>query len=158
DRTECVATFPQGITDSYDYGYGLVRDRTGGLIASFAPHANHAMLGSGGAIRIQPGTPPRPIAYGFRNPLRWSAGPGGEVFYTDNQGEWVAANKLCHIVEGRYYGYPNAAQKEHARKPAGRTAVWVPYAWAHSINGVTFDSSGGKFGPFAGQFFLAELM
>src|SRR5262249_25878313 len=27
-----------------------------------------------------------------------------------------------------------------------------------SINGVAYDNTGGKFGPFAGQFFLAELM
>src|SRR5262249_48320916 len=44
------------------------------------------------------------------------------------------------------------------KKPTGRTAVWVPYGWAHSINGMAFDNTGGKFGPFAGQFFLAELM
>jgi glucose/arabinose dehydrogenase/cytochrome c551/c552 len=158
DRVESVASFPQGVADSYDYGYGLVRDKTGGLIVSFAPYANTSMPGSGGAVRLAPGKPPQPIAYGFRNPLGWCAGPNGEIFSTDNQGEWVAANKLCHIVEGRFYGFPNSAQKEHARKPAGRTAVWVPYAWAHSINGVAFDATGGKFGPFAGQFFLAELM
>jgi hypothetical protein len=34
----------------------------------------------------------------------------------------------------------------------------VPYGWARSINGVAYDQTGGKFGPFAGQFFLAELM
>src|SRR5262249_29893906 len=32
------------------------------------------------------------------------------------------------------------------------------YGWARSINGVAYDRTGGKFGPFAGQFFLAELM
>src|SRR5262249_16076820 len=42
--------------------------------------------------------------------------------------------------------------------PATRPVVWVPYGWARSINGVAYDSTGGKFGPFAGQFFLAELM
>jgi hypothetical protein len=36
--------------------------------------------------------------------------------------------------------------------------VWVPYGWARSINGVAYDNTGGKFGPFAGQFFMAELM
>jgi hypothetical protein len=34
----------------------------------------------------------------------------------------------------------------------------VPYGWAKSLNGVTYDGTGGKFGPFAGQLFLAELM
>jgi hypothetical protein len=104
------------------------------------------------------GNPPREIAFGMRNPLGWCAGPDGEIFFTDNQGDWVASNKLCHVVEGRYYGYPNRAQRQHLTKPAGKAAIWVPYGWARSINGVTYDNSGGKFGPFAGQFFMAELM
>jgi hypothetical protein len=94
----------------------------------------------------------------MRNPLGWCSGPDGEVFFTDNQGEWVATNKLCHLAKGRFYGFPNPAQREHAKRPAGRAAVWVPYAWAKSINGVTYDGTGGKFGPFAGQLFMAELM
>jgi glucose/arabinose dehydrogenase/mono/diheme cytochrome c family protein len=160
DRFDRIAFLPQGIADDYDYAYGLVRDRTGAFIVSHAPHGNHGIPGSGGVLRLDPRgeMPPVPIAFGLRNPLGWCADPDGEVFFTDNQGEWVAANKLCHVVEGRYYGFPNPAQKEHAAKPPGRTAVWVPYAWAKSVNGVTRDSTGGKFGPFAGQFFLAELM
>jgi len=34
----------------------------------------------------------------------------------------------------------------------------VPYAWARSVNGATVDTTAGKFGPFAGQVFMAELM
>ena len=110
------------------------------------------------SLRLQPGKPPEEVAYGMRNPLGWCAGPDGEVFFTDNQGDWVATNKLCHVAEGRFYGWPNPAQKQHATKPAGKAAVWVPYGWARSINGVAYDNTGGKFGPFAGQFFMAELM
>jgi hypothetical protein len=36
--------------------------------------------------------------------------------------------------------------------------VWIPYDWAKSVNGVAYDGSSGRFGPFAGQFFMAELM
>jgi hypothetical protein len=79
------------------------------------------------------------------------------MYYTDNQGEWVATNKLCASCRA-YYGFPNSQQKQQAQKPFGRPTVWVPYGWAHSINGVTYDATGGKFGPFAGQFFMAELM
>lgn len=158
DRFDRVAALPQGVSDTYDYGYGLVRDKTGGFIISHAPHGSTHLAGSGGALRLDPGQPPREIAYGLRNPLGWCVGPEGEVFFTDNQGEWVAANKLCHLVEGRFYGYPNPAQKQHASKPAAKATVWVPYRWARSINGVSYDNTGGKFGPFAGQFFLAELM
>jgi hypothetical protein len=158
DRIDRVAALPHGIADTYDYAYGLVRDKSGDFIMSFAPYANTHLPGSGGAIRLHPGEPPREVAFGFRNPLGWCAGPDGEVFFTDNQGEWVATNKLCHLAEGRFFGFPNNAQKQHTTRPAGRTAVWVPYGWARSINGVAYDNTRGQFGPFAGQFFLAELM
>lgn len=153
-----LATLNQGITDNYDYAYGLVRDRSGAFVYTYAPYADTSQSGAGSALRWTPGQTPREIGYGFRNPLGWCTDAGGEVFFTDNQGEWVATNKLCHLVEGRFYGFPNPRQPEHHKKPGGKAAVWIPYSWAHSINGVTCDTTGGKFGPFAGQFFLAELV
>jgi glucose/arabinose dehydrogenase/mono/diheme cytochrome c family protein len=158
DRFDRVAALPHGMADSYDYGYGLVRDRRGAFVFSFAPYANRHLPGSGGAVRLVPGKKLQEIAFGFRNPYGWCSGPDQDIFFTDNQGEWVAANKLCHLQEGRFYGFPNPQQKHHLSKPAGKAAVWIPYGWARSINGVAYDNSGGKFGPFAGQFFLAELM
>jgi glucose/arabinose dehydrogenase len=158
DRFDRVALLPHGVADTYDYAYGLARDRTGAFVLSYAQYADAGLTGAGGALRLRPGQPPEEIAYGMRNPLGWCAGHGGEVFFTDNQGEWVATNKLCHLASGRFYGFPNPAQLRHASRPAGKAAVWVPYGWAHSINGVAYDNTGGKFGPFAGQFFLAELM
>jgi cytochrome c551/c552 len=153
-----VFALPHGIADTYDMAYGLARDKSGAFIFSYAPYANATLPGSGSAIRMRPGKPPEEVAFGMRNPLGWCAGPNGEIFFTDNQGEWVAANKLCHVSAGKFYGWPNRAQPQHAKKPAGKTTVWVPYAWARSINGVAFDDTGGKFGPFAGQIFMAELM
>jgi mono/diheme cytochrome c family protein/glucose/arabinose dehydrogenase len=183
DRFERVAALPHGVADTYDYAYGLVRDRSGSFVISYAPYANQHLPGSGGALRLDNGktfpggTSPRArngsggalrpepakasdteIAFGFRNPIGWCVGPNGEIFFTDNQGEWVATNKLCHVVEGRFYGFPNPMQKQHATRPRGKAAIWVPYGWARSINGVTYDNTGGKFGPFAGQIFMAELM
>jgi hypothetical protein len=158
DRFDRVFGLPHSVVDAYDYGYGLVKEKDGAWLLSYAPYASRKLPGSGGLIRMRPGQAPEEVAYGFRNPLGWCANAEGDVFYTDNQGEWVATNKLCHIQPGRYYGFPNPEQKEHASKPRGKTAVWVPYAWARSINGVTCDTTGGKFGPFDGQIFMAELM
>jgi len=155
---ERVAALPHGIADSYDMAYGLARDKRGRFVFGYAPYANTSMPGSGGALALEPGKPPVEVAFGMRNPLGWCAGNHGEVFFTDNQGDWVAANKLCHVTPGHYFGWPNRGQPEHTKKPMGKTAVWVPYGWARSINGVAYDSTGGKFGPFAGQFFMAELM
>jgi cbb3-type cytochrome oxidase cytochrome c subunit/glucose/arabinose dehydrogenase/cytochrome c551/c552 len=158
DRFDRVAALPHGIADTYDYGYGLVRDRTGAFVFSYAPYANRHLPGSGGAVRLVAGEKLKEIAFGFRNPFGWCSGPDREVFFTDNQGEWVATNKLCHLQEGRFYGFPNPEQKQHTSKPVAKAAVWIPYSWARSINGVAYDNTAGKFGPFAGQHFLAELM
>jgi glucose/arabinose dehydrogenase/cytochrome c2 len=158
DRFDRVAALPHGVADTYDYGYGLVRDRGGAFVFTYAPYANQHLPGSGSALRLVPGRPPRVTAFGFRNPLGWCSGPQGDVFFTDNQGDWVATNKFCHLADGRFYGYPHRARPQDAERPKGKAAVWVPYGWAKSINGVAYDNTGGKFGPFAGQFFLAELM
>jgi hypothetical protein len=158
DRFDRVAALAHGTADTYDYAYGLARDGRDGFLLSFAPYANRELPGSGSAVRLRPGREPEAVAFGFRNPLGWCNGPHGEVFFTDNQGEWVATNKLCHLVPGRFYGFPNPAQKQAAALPVARPAVWIPYGWARSVNGVAYDDTGGKFGPFAGQFFLAELM
>lgn len=163
-RLEHVMSFPQLLEPkSYDWGYGLVPDKNGGYIVSFATHAvdSQTMKGAGSAIRVSPGASgwkTEEVAFGMRNPVGWTVGPDGDIFFTDNQGNWMASNRLSQLVPDRFYGFPNPKQPEHRSKPVGPTAVWVPYAWAKSINGVTYDTTGGKFGPFAGQFFLAEVM
>jgi cytochrome c551/c552 len=158
DRFDRVFALPHSIADSYDMAYGLARDKSGAFVLSYAPYADTKMMGAGSALRMSPGKPPEEIAFGMRNPIGWCSGPDGEVFFTDNQGEWVATNKLAHVSEGKYFGWPNRAQPQHHTKPAGKPTVWVPYSWARSINGVAYDHTGGQFGPFAGQLFLAELM
>ncbi|MBL9207804.1 MAG: c-type cytochrome [Opitutaceae bacterium] len=164
ERLEHLHSFPQLLDPkSYDWGYGLVPDKNGGYIVSFAAHAvgSQEMKGSGSAIRLNPdpsGWKVEEVAFGLRNPVGWTPGPDGDIFFTDNQGNWMASNRLSHLVPDRFYGFPNPKQLDHRSKPVGPTAVWVPYAWAKSINGVTYDTTRGKFGPFAGHFFLAEVM
>jgi len=162
DLFERVAPLRQNPGNTYDWAYGLVRDAEGRFIMSFAPYADNKNLpGMGGILRLKDdanGIESRELGSGLRNAFGWTAGPEGEVFFTDNQGDWVPANKLCHLVEGKNYGYPNSARPDLVTQSADSAAVWVPYDWAKSINGVTYDNSGGKFGPFSGQFFMAELM
>jgi mono/diheme cytochrome c family protein len=157
DRFDRVFKTPQAVADAYDYGYGLVRDADGRFLLSFAPYGDRTIPGAGGLARLMDGRLEE-FAGGFRNPLGWCVDSQREVFFTDNQGEWVAANKLSHIEPGRYYGFPNNERPAQKDLPYTQPAVWVPYDWAHSINGATCDLTGGEFGPFAGQIFMAELM
>jgi hypothetical protein len=161
DQFDRIFALPHAVTREYDWAYGLVRDRAGAFLFGFAPHANQQLPGSGGVLRLTvrgEETAAEEIASGFRNPFGWCLGPEDELFISDNQGDWVGTNKLCHVVPGRHYGYPNRARPEHDQKPVTKPAIWVPYAWAKSINGIAYDHSQGRFGPFAGQIFMAELM
>lgn len=44
------------------------------------------------------------INYGLRTPNGLGLGPEGELFLTDNQGQWLPANKLIHVQPGDYHG------------------------------------------------------
>jgi cytochrome c551/c552 len=44
------------------------------------------------------------VASGFRTPNGIALGPDDQLFVTDNQGDWLPANKLVHIREGAFYG------------------------------------------------------
>ena len=140
--------------------YGLARDKRRPRSSSATPRTpTRRMPGSGGALRLTPGKPPEEVAFGLRNPLGWCAGPDGEVFFTDNQGDWVAANKLCHVDDGQVLRLAEPRRSRSTRRsPPARRRSGCRTRWARSINGVAYDNTGGKFGPFAGQFFMAELM
>ncbi len=44
------------------------------------------------------------MAGGLRSPNGWGKGPGGDIFFTDIQGNYRSANAIYHYVPGRYYG------------------------------------------------------
>src|SRR4029079_1471574 len=50
-RFDRVAALPHGIAETYDYAYGLARDRTSAFVYTYAPYANGHLLGSGNALR-----------------------------------------------------------------------------------------------------------
>lgn len=47
------------------------------------------------------------IAGGTRTPNGIGWGPGGSMFYSDNQGVWMPTSQVAEIVPGRFYGHYN---------------------------------------------------
>src|SRR5262249_53935538 len=54
DRCERVAALPHAVGNAYDWAYGLVRDRDGSFLFTFAPHASRHVPGSGSLLRLPP--------------------------------------------------------------------------------------------------------
>ena len=121
-----------------------------------------------------------PTCSGLRSPAGVETSPWGDVFYTDNQGEWCGASKLSIMKPGDFHGHPHgiaSCKKEEwtysvvENVPDGKLfpevkeeiselrlpAVWFPYdKMGRSPAGMAWDMSEGKFGPFAGQLFVTD--
>lgn len=67
------------------------------------------------------------INYGLRTPNGIGIGVDNELFVTDNQGEWLPANKLIHIRKGEYHGMRWGHLDTIAEPPAmAMPAIWLP--------------------------------
>ena len=125
----------------------------------------------GCALQISGDGSVRVFSCGFRQPNGLVASPLGEIFATDNQGDWVGTSPLHHVTDGAFHGHP-ASLHWHPGFPGGspveaevadldrrrkRPAVLFPQGdMGGSTAGPAFDLSGGAFGPYAGQMFVAE--
>jgi hypothetical protein len=134
----------------------------------------------GFALRIDPQGRMQPVCAGLRSPCGVALSPAGEIFYSDNQGEWCGTGKLSLLEPGMFYGHPwgvdsckdplwKFADPGHPRNevlmpevskeiPSFRLpAVWFPYdKMGRSPSGFVWDENGGKFGPFAHQIFIGD--
>lgn len=66
------------------------------------------------------------IAHGLRTPNGIGFGVDGELFVTDNQGDWLPSSKVLHVKEGAFYG-SYAVEPELTNKLAETPpVVWLP--------------------------------
>jgi hypothetical protein len=79
---------------------------------------------------------------------------------TDNEGNWIAANKLNHLQAGKFYGHPSSQPAPFAQFSGDPNftppAVWFPYAWVRSASGLA-SIADERFGPFQGQILVGEF-
>ena len=135
----------------------------------------------GWGIKITPDGTLVPVCAGMRSPSGLGANAAGDMFYTDQQGNWVGTNTLHHMRRGAFFHHPEALASMHLpdspirdieQIPEGVSvpeavqrlpqlkppAVWFPYRKVgQSPTDVLLDDTGGKFGPFAGQLFIGEF-
>lgn len=136
----------------------------------------------GWMLEITPDGQMTPVAAGLRSPSGFGMNEAGDVFYTENQGDWVGSGRISHIEKGDFLGnaeslrwtdlpgsplklkpqdIPNTgeplydvAKRVEALKPP---AVWLPHGiLGISTSGILNDNTNGKFGPFVNQFFVGD--
>lgn len=184
-----------GVTDNWhEFTFGLPKDKERNLVISFGiadkagpireiypriPLDYHRVLDEykvsvvpwqGWVTKISPSGALIPWASGFRQPAGVATSPDGEVFVTDQQGDWIASSNLIHVQEGRFYGHPSSLKwdkefdpdekmtVEKLEKMRTPPTVILPHG---SIGGSpgepVWDVTEGAFGPFTGQVFIGDF-
>lgn len=168
----------------HEYNFGPTPGPDGGLWITTnrafgdTPFGQHDWRGF--ALSIQRDGSMTPVASGLRSPAGVATAPWGDVFFTDNQGEWCGASKLSRITPGSFHGHPYGI--ESTRRPEyvwgfpgnppeavlmprvpetvpsfALPAVWFPYdKTGRSPSGMAWDLTEGRFGPFPGQLFVGD--
>ena len=183
--------------DYHEFAFGPARDKDGQLLHHAERRLRRRPPGEGPVARL--------VREGHARTARWSPSPtacvrptastsrpDGDLFYCDNQGEWVATNKMHHLKRGKFYGHqaglrwvkdspfagkvpdkvasgmlydgtqlaegrPAAHGPSRFTRTSTRRASGSPTAaWASRASEPVWDTTGGKFGPFAGQCFVGD--
>ncbi len=66
------------------------------------------------------------VAHGLRTPNGIGFGPDGEIFITDNQGDWLPSSKLLHLEKGAFYGSRAVLLDAAADLPVTPPVLWMP--------------------------------
>ncbi|MCB9915158.1 MAG: DUF1080 domain-containing protein [Planctomycetes bacterium] len=179
DDVECVSN-DWGYSGNYhEFAYGLPVDADGNFYLSlnvgfFNPewwHGKSVVKDRGWLLRVHPDGVTEPFAFGMRSPCGLGFDTHGNLFYTDNQGDWMPVCPIFHAQYGRFYGHPAALNWTHAyldsqtiasdtvppERARERAAAWIPYDWSRSTGNLVPDTTGGRFGPFEDQLIVSEL-
>jgi mono/diheme cytochrome c family protein len=144
-----------GHTDDYhDWAVGLPRNERGeyfiGLPCQQDERSAAAAKYRGTVLKLTPRMPTddNPLRYdlnvvstGHRFPMGLALDRAGELFVTDNQGNYNPFNELNHVRPGAFFGFINANEKKDnsfQAPPLIEPAIDIPHPWTRSVNGICF--------------------
>ncbi|HSB91909.1 MAG TPA: hypothetical protein VLC28_02275, partial [Flavitalea sp.] len=185
DEYKTVYSWP--LSGNYhEYAYGPIVDAEGNLVVTL--NLGWRNMGEslsrwhGWMLKIDTSGKMKPFAAGFRSPAGFGTNSAGDIFYAENQGDWVGSGGITHVTEGSFMGNPasliwsdlpgspvklhqsdipstNEPKFEVAKRIPGLKApsVWFPHSiLGVSTSGILNYSSNGKMGPFEGQLFVGD--
>ena len=184
DLFESIYNWPLA-ANYHEYAYGPLILEDGNMLINL----NLGWVGrgaslskwSGWMLMISPEGKMIPIATGMRSPAGLGQNAAGDIFYSENQGDWVGSGRMSHVEKGDFLGHPEGlkwtnepnspltlkmeditdgveqtlyeyAKKQPALKPP---SVWFP----HTLMGISTSAIipiEANFGPFTDQLFVAD--
>lgn len=171
----------------HEYSYGPKFKKNGDMIVTlnlgWTSGGVSLTKWRGWMLQITPEGKMTPIATGLRSPAGFAVNDQDELFYTENQGDWVGSGRLTHLESGDFAGHveglkwtddpqsPLKLKMEDIEEFSGLTlyeyakkipeikipAIWFP----HTILGIStsdmlYHKKGIDFGPFENQIFVGD--
>lgn len=186
DLYETVYRWP--LTGNYhEYSYGPKFLPDGDMIVTL----NLSWIGYGASLtdwrgwmlRISKDGEMTPLATGLRSPAGFGLNAEGDIFYTENQGDWIGSGWMTHLEPGDFAGHPEGLR--WTSKPESPLSLSIediddsegltlyeqsknipeiknPAAWfPHTILGISTSDillieNNEQMGPFAGQMLVGD--
>ena len=170
----------------HEYSYGPLFTPEGDMLVTlnlgWIGHGSSMAKWRGWMMKVTPEGKMIPIASGMRSPSGFGYNAQGDVFYGENQGDWVGSGRITHVEPGDFVGNPEGLVWSHLEEspvklrpedipdtgmpmskvaadiPGFKTpAVWLPHGLLGiSTSDILVDKSNGEFGPFSDQLFVGD--
>jgi cytochrome c len=157
DRYRCISQGWEVSPNFHEFAFGLV-EKDGWLYFNLAIAINPGgkstkpqVPGRGSVLRvnIESGAV-ETVAHGLRTPNGIGLGAGGEIFLTDNQGDWLPSSKLLHLEKNAFYGSRAVLLDDAKDLAVTPPALWLPQnEIGNSPGNPTLIPDG--WGPYSGQ-------
>ena len=94
------------------------------------------------------------VASGLRAPNGLGIGPEDEIFISDNQGDWLPANKIVRLKPGAFYNNYSVEPEKTGTLKVTPPVVWLPeYEISNSPGNPLYVQEG----PFKGQLLFGDV-
>ena len=158
DEYVCVNNQFEVTADFHEFSYGLIHQNGrfyGGLGLAMRLMSTEQQLEDRGTIFSVSNTQDLDIvARGLRQTNGIGLGPDGDMFVTDNQGQWAPACKFIHVKSGAFYGCQHGTGDRFRQREETPPAVWMPQ---DEIGNSPSEPILMQDGPYAGQMMHGDV-
>ena len=185
DEYKTVYSWP--LSGNYhEYAYGPILDKEGKMVVNlnvaWVDRGVSLSKWHGWMLKITEDGKMEPFVTGLRSPAGFNTNNNGDIFYADNQGDWVGSGSITHAEKGDFMGnpaglvwagLPNSPVKlrtedipdthepkyEVAKRVPGlkTPSVWFPHTiLGISTSGILNYDAKASMGPFEGQLFVGD--
>jgi cytochrome c len=160
DEYRCVCSGWDVTANFHEFAFGLVYHDGffyGNLAIAINPggaSTRPQVAQRGSIVRISTDGTYEIAAHGLRTPNGIGFGVDGEIFVTDNQGDWLPVSKAMHFKPGAFYGSRAVMEDQTVALPVMEPVVWLPQG---EIGNSPGEVTPFNFGPYQNQMIHSDV-